>query len=312
MITTVTLNPAIDRTVFVETLESGTVNRVLNSREDMGGKGINVARTLQILGSKVLATGFIGSCNLIKTKRLLACEHFDTRFIEIDANTRQNIKLVENQTGVTTDINESGFAVESADLQSLYQLIDEFAKKSSWLVVSGSVPPGLPETIYRDLIRRAPSSCRTVLDADGIWLRNGLASSPYLIKPNVCELENALGRKLFNTEAIVAAAREIITGFGVTLVLVSRGCDGSVLVTKDQALQTDALPVCVVNTVGAGDSLLAGFIHALETGRTLQEALAVANACGSLACVQAGTGSISRSEADRLSGQVKIRELDPF
>jgi len=144
MITTVTLNPAIDRTVVVEKFAFGEVNRVQSVREDMGGKGINVARILQALGSETKATGFIGHSNIGHVRSLLEQDGLNTDLIEIDAATRTNTKLIETTSRSTTDINEAGFSVDAADIRAIETKIDELSAQSQFIVFSGSLPKGLP------------------------------------------------------------------------------------------------------------------------------------------------------------------------
>lgn len=309
MITAVTLNPAIDRTVIVEALNLGSVNHVTASREDIGGKGINVARILLALGSEAIAAGFIGSRNEAHVRDLLARDGIKSDFVPVDALTRQNIKLIENRTHQTTDINEAGFEVNSDNIEAVKKLINHHAAISSFVVFSGSVPPGLAATIYRDLAALLPSGCKLVIDADGALLMNGLAAKPYLIKPNIHELENALGRKLSTAEDIKSASQQIIEKYQVSYVLVSMGGEGSILVTAKTAMHAAALKVNVRNTVGAGDTMLAGFIHSLATGRSDRQALAYATACGALAVSKIGTEAISPQEVDSLVNQVQISDL---
>lgn len=307
MIATVTLNPAIDRTVVVDTFEFGAVNRVLSVREDMGGKGINVARILMSLGSASDAIGFIGKQNFGHVRNLLERDGIATDFIEINAATRTNTKLIERSSRTTTDINEAGFMVGPADIQAIEQKIDELSAISQFIVFSGSIPKGLPTTFYRDLISRVHKPCLSVLDADGALLLEGLKASPAVIKPNIHELENALNQKLDTESAIVAACRNLIEQYQIIYVLVSMGGDGSILVTKDQSLFAEPLPVEVRGTVGAGDSMLAGFIHCLSQNTSLEKALAWATACGALAVSKEGTETFSRQEVEMMAGKVVIR-----
>lgn len=306
MITTITLNPAIDRTVVVENFVFGEVNRVRSSREDMGGKGINVARVLQSLGTKSLAAGFVGARNFGHVQNLLDRDGIDYDLVQVPAETRQNTKLIESSSRVTTDINEAGFSVSDENLDRLKTAICSYAAQSDYMVFSGSTPSGLAASIYQELIALLPASCKAVLDADGELLLQGLAAHPFLIKPNIHELENALGRALESHDDIVGAARGLIGKYDINYVLVSMGGSGSILVTRDNALHAPALPVDVKGTVGAGDTMLAGFIHSLATGQTDLEALACATACGALAVSKEGTEAISKSEMITLAKQVQI------
>jgi len=309
MITTVTFNPAIDRTVCVEALRTGAVNRVISSRADMGGKGINVARILLALGSQTVAAGFIGARNLSLSSGLLARDGIVADLVRVDAETRQNIKLVENSNHQTTDINEPGFHVSAADLAELTASIRRHAENSDYLVLSGSVPPGVPVTIYRDIALQLPATCKVVIDADGQLLRNGLSARPYLIKPNIHELENALGCSLPTSAAIGNAAKDLIGKYQIHSVLVSMGENGSILATQNTVLHAAALKVKVRNTVGAGDTMLAGFIHSSVCGLSERDALAFATACGALAVSQEGNETISIDQISSLAGQVAISDL---
>jgi len=306
MITTVTLNPAIDRTVVVENFAFGAVNRVRTSREDMGGKGINVARILRSLGTEALATGFIGARNFSHVQNLLDRDGIHYDLVQVPAETRQNTKLVESSSRVTTDINEAGFCVSDASLSKLKASIRNFAAQSDFTVFSGSISPGLTASIYQELIGLLPTSCKAVLDADGEPLLQGLAAHPFLIKPNIHELENALGQALSSHHDIVVATRGLIEEYHIAYALVSMGGNGSILVTRGQALYAPALPASVKGTVGAGDTMLAGFIHSLAIGQSDQEALACATACGALAVSNEGTESISKSSMIALAAQVQL------
>lgn len=306
MITTVTLNPAIDRTIVVNQFEYGTINRAASSREDIGGKGINVARILLALGSPSKAVGFIGKTNYPQTQTLLRNDEIPTEFVFVDAPTRTNTKLLESSTHTTTDINEAGFAVSEQELEAVMHLISSCADESEFIVISGSVPGGLTTSVYREMIEKLPVHCKVALDADGILLMEALKAEPFLIKPNIQELENALGRTLGSNSEVVDAASDLIRQYNVTCVLVTMGSKGSILVTKDQALYAAPLPVNVKGTVGAGDSMLAGFIHGLAQGFDIPTTLAWATACGALAVSQEGTQSFEKSDVEKQVEKVLI------
>ncbi|MEI8198585.1 MAG: 1-phosphofructokinase [Eubacteriales bacterium] len=309
MITTVTLNPAIDRTIIVNQFEYGSVNRVATSREDIGGKGINVARILLALGTSSRAVGFIGRTNYPQALTLLQKDAIPTEFIFIDAPTRTNIKLLESSTHTTTDINEAGFAVSEQDLEAVMQLVSSFADQSTFIVFSGSVPKGLDSSTYRKMIEKLPPHCKVALDAEGMLLMESLKAEPFLIKPNIHELESALGRTLGSNTEVVGAANDLIRLYNITYVLVSMGGNGSILVTKDQALYAAPLSVNVKGTVGAGDSMLAGFIHGLAQGFDIPASLAWATACGALAVSQEGTQAFEKSDVEKLAALVLISAI---
>jgi 1-phosphofructokinase len=309
MIATVTLNPAIDRTVVVDRFEFGAVNRVRSVREDMGGKGINVARILRVLGSETVAVGFIGRSNLSHVKSLLEHDQLATDFIEIDAPTRTNTKLIENASRTTTDINEAGFTVDAPALAAILNKVEDLSRSCAFMVFSGSLPQGVPSDFYYQLIRRVQPPCQSVLDADGALLMAGLKASPTLIKPNIHELETALGATLDGQAAILSAGRQLIDQYGLKYVLVSMGGDGSILVTAERAIYAAPLKVDVRGTVGAGDSMLAGFVHCLARQESLEQAMAWATACGALAVSKVGTEAFTRQEVEQMARQVILQPI---
>lgn len=310
MITTVTLNPAIDRTVILDSFYHGSINRIASDREDIGGKGINVAKVLQSLGYKSCAIGFMGQQNSKYVEDLLTRESLKSDLIMVEGKTRLNTKIVEMDTKITTDINEVGFEVSQDQLSSLKERIIQYAQKSEMMVFSGSIPQGLPSDIYFELLSIAGQHTKTVLDADGIFLLEGLRASPYIIKPNIHELENALSRKLNTHPEIKAAARELIHDYKIKYVLVSMGGDGSILVSAHKAIFAQALKIDVKSSVGAGDSMLAGFIYGvINEGCTTGKALAYATACGALAASQEGTQTFKKEAVEKLVKKVELSSL---
>lgn len=307
MITTVTLNPAIDRTIILDSFKHGAVNRVKNVREDIGGKGINVTKVLESLDHTSLATGFIGQENSKYVQSLLTSEQVISDFVIVEGKTRLNTKIVEKDTRLTTDINELGFHISKEQLTSIKELIIKHAKQSEMLVFSGSIPQGVESDIYFELLNIAAPYTKTVLDADGVFLLEGLKASPYIIKPNIHELESAISRKLNSNSEIKDAARELIRDYGIKYILVSMGGDGSILVSADEALFAKALKVDVKSSVGAGDSMLAGFIYGLTNKTfTVEKALAYATACGALAVSQEGTQTFKKEDVESLVKKVEI------
>jgi 1-phosphofructokinase len=310
MITTVTLNPAIDRTITLEHFVYGSVNRSQSVREDMGGKGINVAKVLNALGTEARAIGFIGKDNAGSVEALLKSENLKTDFIAVPGKTRTNMKMIETSTRVTTDINEAGFLVSEDHISTMKKLIRNYARKSEYLVFSGSVPSGAGITLYQELMESVSDmrGLRVALDAENDLLLSGLKARPFVIKPNLYELESALNRKMDTPEKIVAAARELIREFGVGTVLISMGGEGSFLVTGEQAFYAKALKVDVKGTVGAGDSMLAGYLFGLSEEFEQKKALAWATVCGALAVSKEGTQSFKRADAEPLLADVEIQE----
>jgi len=309
MITTVTLNPAIDKTISVEKFVHGSVNRAESVREDMGGKGINVAKVLESLGAETCAAGFIGKENIDYVQSLLKNEALKSDFIIVDGQTRTNTKVIETSTRTTTDINEPGFFVTENNIRELSEHLNKYAQRSDYVVFSGSVPKGASPSLYHDLLSPISAFTRIVLDAEGAALMEGVKAQPYIIKPNLFELETALKITLDSHEKIVKTARELIGKYNIHYILLSMGAEGSILISADEAFYAQSLNVTVRGTVGAGDSMLAGFLYELSRGGPPESALAYATACGALAVSKEGTQSFSKADIDRLYSQVIYKKL---
>ncbi|EIP96626.1 1-phosphofructokinase [Opitutaceae bacterium TAV1] len=269
---TVTLNPAIDRTVTVPEFAAGEVNRAVGSHDEPGGKGVNVAAALARYGRNVAATGFLGRRNLGIFQEFFDELDIAGRFVLLEGETRTGIKIVDPGSGSTTDINLPGLAPSREELAELSRRLVPGASETpgaSWYVLAGSLPPGVPVTIYADWIRALREHGAAVaLDTSGEALRHAVEAGPTFVKPNIAELEALLGpgRHLPDVAAVIAAARELIARYGIGLVTVSMGAAGACFVTADEALLAKPPPIPVQSTVGAGDAMVAGVVHALGEG----------------------------------------------
>ena len=260
-IITVTLNPAIDQTLTIPDFTSGAVNRVERLRTHAGGKGVNVASMLADHGFNVAATGFLGRENAAPFEELFARKNIGDHFVRLDGQTRTGIKISDPIRGETTDINFPGLAPSPHDLAALHERIDKLAMHDDvWIVLAGSVPPGIDPDIYRELIERFRGhGQKVVLDTSGEALRLALEAVPYIVKPNIHELEDLLGRKLTTRESIVEAARHF-TARGTELVVVSMGAEGALFITDDDVVFAQPPNITACSTVGAGDAMVAGII----------------------------------------------------
>jgi 1-phosphofructokinase len=309
MILTITINPAIDKTILVEKLNVNHVNRVLSSREDLGGKGINVSKVLTKLNVPTIACGFIGSKNYGKVSQFVDHEQLATDFVLVDATTRTNTKIVEVSSRSTTDINEPGFEVTQKEINQLKSLIQSVAKEVDMIVFSGSLCQGMSLDQYGDLIQTAKAYTKVVVDAEKLALEEALKHSPLLIKPNVAELEGYLKVFLRDEKEMILAALGVLESSGTKMMLLSHGEYGSYFISDSIILKADALKVDVKSTVGAGDSMLAGFISEYVRNGDIHESLRVATACGALAVSQEGTQSFTLEEVSELKKHVKITDI---
>lgn len=293
MITALSLNPSIDRTLTVPKFTYGGLNRVTTEKQDAGGKGINVALVLRAMGCEVCCTGFLQreTRMLFEEKLSAAGAGFD--FVACPGATRTNLKILDTAAGVITEINQSGRPVSSEEMAQMMEKIRLHARKSSMMVLSGSVPPGCPAELYEQIIRLCrDEKCRCILDADGEKLAHGLKAAPFLVKPNRYELEQLVGRSLKNRRELLLAAREILRS-GVSVVAVSLGAEGAMIADAETALYAPPVPLQVRSTVGAGDSMVAGLAAALDRGDSLEEAFRTGVAAASAACLTEGTQPFS-------------------
>lgn len=309
-VVTVTLNPAIDQTLSIPGFAAGRVNRVAASRSDAGGKGVNVACFLSDLGLETVATGFLGADNAALFKTFFRCKRITDRFVRLNGSTRVGIKIVDDETQQTTDINFPGLTPQAADVDELFARIASLAAPGRWFVLSGSVPPGMPDGVYAALIDSIHGKGgRVVLDTSGRPLREALASRPEAMKPNVDELSELVGRALDTPGAVRAAAGSLLEA-GVGRVAVSMGGDGAVFVERGRTLLARPPRVAVRSTVGAGDAMVGGMVYAMLHDLPLEDVARTATASGAYAVTRIGPGIEDLAEHRTLMSRVEIESLD--
>ena len=297
-----TTNPSIDRTIAVNSLTLGGVNRGDLNAIDPGGKGVNVSRALAAFGAKthaVLICGDLGSQWFGKKLNALKIAH---HVIRAEGITRSNITLQE-ANGTVTKINEPGFELTNDVLNELLQTLDGLDLKGSWVVLAGRLNPGADVNTYRDLAQFVRDrGAKVAIDGSGPEFRAALAVKPELIKPNQFELAELVGRPLKTIHDVIAAAREVIAG-GVEQVLCSLGKDGAILVTSDEVMHCEPEHAASGTPVGAGDILLAIYLGGGATPSALKDAIAWSAASVPLP----GTAIPTPAQAAAVS--VKINEV---
>lgn len=309
MITTVCLNPCIDKTASVSALIAGGLNRIRSARTDAGGKGVNVAVTLSRLGLDARCVLFLpeeGSAPLIEKLR---AEHVAVGAVDVAGSLRTNLKIFDESESRITELNESGAPVTDAALEDMTRVIEGCAQGSELVVLSGSLPPACPADYYRTVMERiAHTNARCVLDADGLRLRAGLEARPYLVKPNRDELEELTGEPLKTLDDIARAARGLIER-GVGIAAVSLGAEGALIVDEHDVYCAPRLEIPVRSTVGAGDAMCAGLCAGIARGGSLEEIFRLGMACAGAAVMSEGTRPIERAECEKLLPRVEIRRL---
>jgi 6-phosphofructokinase 2 len=309
MIATVTLNPSLDKTATVEELVVDEANRWTSLRRDPGGKGINVSRVIHELGGETIAYGFIGGFDGEALKHLLRQQGVPFDFTPIKGEIRSNFIITDLKTRRQTRIDAPGPHISRDELRKFIDKITRIKAKPDFLILAGSVPPGVPADIYRQLIETAKESgIKTVLDSDNKWLKEGIKAKPNVIKPNVHEAEELLEIQLRDEAAIIDAVKALVSK-GIEVATISRGKDGLIVATKEKVLKVTSPQVEVRSTVGAGDSAIAGLVLKLSQGQGIEEASQWAAAAGTAATLTPGTELCRREDVERLLPQVKVERL---
>ncbi|HBX55489.1 1-phosphofructokinase [Pseudomonas sp. UBA2684] len=307
-ILSLTLNPALDLTVSLDTLQPGAVNRSQGLSSHAAGKGLNVAQVLADLGHKVTVSGFLGAANAAPFEALFARRGFVDAFVRVPGETRSNIKLAE-RSGRITDLNGPGPQTQASHHTELLERLQQIAAGHDAIVVAGSLPQGVSSEWFVALLRRLKAlGLPLALDSSGSALRAGLAVAPWLIKPNAEELAEACDLP-DAARATVEQAALSLRAQGVEHVLLSRGAEGVSWFGPGIALQAQPPSVAVVSTVGAGDSLLAATVHGLLSGWPAEHTLRLATAIAAQAVTQLGFGIHDREQLARLEAGVVVTPL---
>lgn len=310
MIITVTLNPAVDKTVGINNCVINSVNRVSSVRLDAGGKGINVSKVILELGGVSKALGFLGGRAGTFIKDYLDDKGIANDFVVVEGETRTNLKIVDPVGQTNTDINEMGPRITAQAIKQLEDKILEAANEQAIIVFSGSAPPNVAPAIYQQWIGEAKlQGAKTILDADGEMMRLGIAAGPYLVKPNIHELERLLDRKITNVDEVVMAARSIMEEYHVEVVVVSMGEKGALFLNKQSAILAEGLAVDVKSTVGAGDSMVAALAYALDREEKFEKAVTLAVAAGTANVMTYGTEPSSYELIAELETKVQWKYL---
>ena len=292
MILTVTLNPAVDRTCRMESLEPGRVNRIKSVHSVAGGKGINVARVLRSFHMPAAGAGFLGGLGGRFIESSMEEAGIECHFTKIRGETRTNTNIL-GEDGAVTELLEPGPPVTEKELAQFRKQFLGCLERCGTVVLSGSAPEGVPENIYGQLIEECHAAgCRVLLDTSGELLREGAKALPDLVKPNRKELEYLAGRELPSREELLKEARGLVRS-GVGRVVVSLGEEGLLYVDREQELYQPAKRVAAVNTVGCGDTVTASFCMSLLAGEAVDISLRKASALAGVNAVRGGNGNIS-------------------
>lgn len=308
MILTVTLNPAVDKTYTAGQLIPGHVNRMESMTNIPGGKGINVSKILCEYAQPVTATGFLGGYTGQWIADRISEMGICCDFVKTQGDTRCSMNVIA-RNGYVTEILEPGPEIASEERLSFYAKYRELLQKCELAVLSGSVAPGLPTDIYAELIQIAANQGKKViLDTSGEALRSGVAAAPFLVKPNLRELEYLAGHRCGSRETVLEAAHQLLEK-KITYVAVSAGEKGMYLISRQRALYARAPKVKALNTVGSGDSACASFAMSFVRGDDMETMLRRAVAISAANTTTMESGSIPVNFADNLEKNVEVVDI---
>lgn len=310
MIYTVTLNPALDKTVEIPSLTVDSVNRITAMRTDPGGKGINVSKVIQKLGGESTATGILGGNTGQAIRSALEAMKIRTDFRFVEGETRTNLKVIDPVNHTNTDLNEPGVTVSEEILNGLLKELLLKLHNGDIVILSGSLPKGSPKNTYGTWIRACKEAgAKVFLDADRELLLEGLQASPYLIKPNHHELSELMDKTLEAPDELEKAARSLMKKYNIEKVVVSMGSAGALYITAQETIYAEGLKVPVQSTVGAGDSVVAALAVSEESGRSLEDTIRLSTACGAANVMCSGTQAAEYSVIEELMPKVTFRKL---
>ncbi len=313
MILTVTLNAAIDRTVAVPNFRLGHRHRAVESRTVAGGKGINVARALKLLGRPVIATGFAGGPTGNRLLEQLRKEAVLTDFTRIAAETRINLAVIDPTSGEQTEINERGPAVSPEEVEAFVQRVGYLADGAKLCVLAGTLPPGAGDDLYARLVKDlGERGLPVVLDAEGSAMLAGLRAGASVVTPNEREAEELVGQEFADRDDLIQGLSELVRlGAGEAAITRPDGCVAVIGSGSEQRfLEVLTEPLDPVSTVGSGDAFLAGYAAARYDGREADECLAYGVACGAESTQHFGAGTVDRNQVERLLGEVHVQDLE--
>ncbi|MGN0404750.1 MAG: 1-phosphofructokinase [Bariatricus sp.] len=309
MIITVTMNPAIDKTVEIDALLPGGLNRIQKVEYDAGGKGINVSKTIKELGGQSIATGFLGG-NAGKTiANVLNDLQIQNDFIWVEGETRTNTKVFE-KNGAVTELNEPGPVITEKQMDELLLKLERYADAKTLFILAGSIPKGVDKGVYAEITRRVHAKgAKVLMDADGELFRQALPAVPDIIKPNRVELEEYAGIDYRTSDEELLELAKKLMSQGIDTVAVSMGKSGAMMVREGYEVKCPALSVKAHSTVGAGDAMVAALAFAEDNGLDNEETVRLCMAASAGAVTTIGTKPPTRELVDTLMKQVIIEKI---
>lgn len=307
MILTVCPNPSIDCTVELQTLNVGKVNRIENKILTYSGKALNVAIGVSRLGGDVTATGFMFERDAAQFLQSLYSEGVKPDFVTTSGNVRINYKIIDNHS-MMTEINDKGEAVPISKQKELIQKVKKLGENASIAVLSGSLPAGVDDGYYLELIKNLPKSTKIIVDCEGEKLKRALSAGVYMVKPNLAEMESVNNTVYETKEDMVEGAKRLIDR-GAQNVLLSLGRKGAILTDGKTHLYCKSATVAVNSTVGAGDSMISACAYKLEQNAPRDEILRCAVAAGTASITTPGTNLFYKDKYEEIYKRIFVEEI---
>lgn len=305
MIVTVTLNPAVDKVLVIKDFKPGSVNRTSEVMQEAGGKGINVSKTISSIGGRSKAFGILAGQSGRFIEKSLVSMNIDSEFVYVEGETRTNVKISDPINNLVTDINEPGPVVSQEAINKLNKLLFNSLSKEDVLVLTGSTPQGVTKDIYKAWIETAKvNGIRCVLDADGELLMNGIEAGPYVVKPNIHELESLYSVQTNSVDEVIELAKRLLDK-GAEMVAVSCGEKGAVFVTNAWVAIAEGINTIVKSTVGAGDAMVAALSYGIHQKLEPEDIIRLAVASGTATVMSYGNKP-SKEDIDSLMNKVNI------
>lgn len=310
MIYTITLNPAVDKTVVINDFRVDAVNRVSSMRVDAGGKGINVSKVIRSLGGRSMAMGILGGFAGRYIKKYLDDMGIENDFVFISGETRTNLKVIDARNRTNTDINEPGPEVSGHDLEMMERKLLDRVGRGSIVVFSGSVPENVDKGIYYRWIGAVKQKgAKAILDADGELLKKGIGAGPYLVKPNIYELGRLFGTDVKDAGQAAEYAGVLVRDHGIGMVVVSMGAKGALFADGLRTVLVHAPEVEVQSTVGAGDSMVAALAYSMDNGLDFESTIRLAAAAAGANVMTSGSQPAELSAIRELESRVTFEYL---
>ena len=308
MLGTITLNPSMDIRYTVNEFSIGSVTRVKQVERSAGGKGLNVSRVAMLVGEQVNATGFLGGPTGDFIRSEMKKLGIVDSFVQIEEETRRCHNIIRSDL-TSTELLEAGPYIDSSTLKEFHQTYEKILSECKVVTASGSLPQGIPTNYYNQLITMAKDKgVKFLLDTSGESLLAVMEAKPFFIKPNLQELEIITGKKV-SSEQDVIEALHLLHEKGIVFAVISMGKDGSMAMVHGKKYKVTFPAVNTVNTVGSGDSFVAGVAVSLNRGYGVEETLAFASACGTANALEAKTGFVQPELVAQLKEQVKVEKL---